>query len=75
MKECGISPEFIMNGKEPMFLAQIERSIDEHTLLATFREMNDEQQQAILGIVRQMRRRNSPGVTDPFGFDPPESKK
>ena len=72
MKACGINPEYIMNGREPLLLAEIERTIDERTLLATFREMNSEQREAILGIVRQMRRRNPPGSTDPFGFDPPE---
>lgn len=72
MKEQGINPDFIMRGKGPTYLDQIEKQLRDQTLMTMISELDPEELAAVTDFVKLLiRRKPGSSPSDPFKEDPP----
>lgn len=72
MRDAGINPDYIMRGKGPKLLEDIEKKLRADTLYSMFQEVDVEQQAVIEDMLRGMiRRKKGSSPNDPFKEDPP----
>ncbi len=68
-----VNPDYIMRGRGNKFIEHIEEQLEEQTLLSMFRELEADKRDAVMTMIKALRRAqpgNSPN--DPFKQDPPE---
>lgn len=72
MRDAGINPDYIMRGKGPKLLGDIEKKLRADTLFSMLQEIDAEQQAVIEDMLRGMiRRKKGSSPNDPFKEDPP----
>jgi transcriptional regulator with XRE-family HTH domain len=68
MKErYGVSPDYIMRARGPKFLDKIEAQLEEQTILAMLRELDEENRAKAIDLIKMMRRAQGggPSPNDP----------
>ncbi len=72
MRDVGISPDYIMRGKGPKLIEDIERRLADDTLVSMIRELEREDQEIVEDMVKVIiRRKRGSSPNDPFKTDPP----
>lgn len=73
MRDLGINPDYIMHGKGPKLLQDIETKLEVETLMSMLAEVDKEQRETVADMLRGMiRRKKGSSPNDPFKADPPE---
>jgi transcriptional regulator with XRE-family HTH domain len=71
----GANIEYVEKGKgPPMLLKNIERNIENSTLISMIDEMNDDQRKIVFDVAKGLLRvKEGPSKNDPFKIDAPKS--
>lgn len=74
LRDLGINPDFIMRGKGPKLLEDIEKKLKTDTLMSMIGELDESEADMVADVVKGIIRRKGGGSpNDPFKTDPPKT--